>query len=163
MENNKNYEEFALEFYEKAMMYSYTYPVDKFFIDDNLGTLKKNEYLEILIFSINNLPNIYVSKFMLLTLDFLILFDMQDWEYLYKKIANIPSHNTIISFFVSYLNLLPSADLLKMTSFKYDYIYEKDDDYFIEDNCLNSQLEYLQTRLLSLNFIPFSKGKLYIE
>lgn len=154
MASNKNYQEFALEFYKKSSMYSYNYPIDKYFIDANLGVLDKNEYLEFLIFSINNLPNIYVSKLMLLTMDFLILFEIQDWEFLYKSLINVTSHNTLISFFISYLGLSPSVDLLKKSPFKYDYIYEKDDDNFIENNYLSSQLEYLRTKLLSFNFIP---------
>lgn len=154
MENDKQFQKLALEFYKKSITNSYNYPIDKIFIDSKLEILNKYEYLEFLIFSINNLPNIYVSRLILLTMDFLILFNLQDWIYLYKSLENVSSHNILSSFFISYLKLFPSADLLKITSFKYDYIYEKDDDDFVENNFLNSQLEYLRTKLLSLDFTP---------
>lgn len=80
---NKIIHQFALNFYQKSILESVNYPLDKDFFECNFEKKNQKDFIEIFIYNLNNLPNTYNIRFILLTIDYLVLFDKLDWIYIY--------------------------------------------------------------------------------
>lgn len=157
MTNNFNYQKFAKDFYNKSSEEASNHPLDMVFMSENFINISKEDFINILIYNINNFPNIYVARFLLLSIsNYLIYFDTIDWINLHKSMSKKYSINTLMSFYISYLKLKPSMEILELAKLDYDYIYENDEEDFIENNSLEMSINELRTNMLSIGFVPLS-------
>jgi hypothetical protein len=151
VEDNNSLYKIAMDFYKRASEECNDLPLDREFVLKNLVNLRQQEFMDVLVHSINNLPNIYVTRLMLLTINnYLLNFTSLDWVHLHKSVTNIYGINTIFSFYKSYLLLYPNDEILTNSIFKPDYIYLNDEDDFIEENFLRKDIKRLREKMLNL-------------
>lgn len=151
VEDNNSLNKVAIDFYKRASEECDDLPLDREFVLKNLLSLTQQEFMDVLVYSINYLPNIYVTRLMLLTIkSYLLNFTSLDWVHLHKSLTNIYSINTIFSFYQSYLLLYPNNEILDNSIFKPDYIYLNDEDDFIEENFLQEDIKELRVKMLNL-------------
>jgi hypothetical protein len=154
VETKKDCQIFALNFYKRSAIESMELPLDKDFVIKNFQNISQHEYEEILIYYINSFPNIFTARFMLLTIcDYLIHLDLLGWVKLHQSLSNVAAANTLVSFYRSYLCLMPNSEVLTVSPVFSDYIYENDDVDFIENNHLENDIKMLRKKMLSLGFI----------
>lgn len=151
MEDNNRLSKVAMDFYTQASEECNDLPLDREFVSENLLDLTQQEFVDVLIYSLNYLPNIYVTRLMLLTIkNYLFNFTSLDWVRLHKSLTNIYGINTIFSFYQSYLLLYPNTEILTNSISKPDYIYLNDEGDFIEENFLQEDIEQLRNKMLNL-------------
>ena len=153
VDNEFDSEAFALNLYKRSVLEAATFPLDKDFVVENLKEITQKDYFKILSYYLNNFPNIYCTTFLLLTMDkYLINFTESDWIELHKSVSSQTAINTLISFYQSYLKVVPSLLLLNSTRFVHDYIYTIDDHDYIHVNDLSINLEKLRSKILGCGF-----------
>jgi hypothetical protein len=159
MENKKNISQYASGLYNQSIIESEDFPLDKDYLLKKLDNIQLSDYRDFLVYNLNNLPPVYNIRFMLLTIDrYMIYLNELDWIYIHKSLLNRGAVNTIVSYYNSYLGLSPNQILLIETKFNNTiYIYEKDDDDFIERNYLQNSVMNLRTKMLKTVFFDINK------
>jgi len=153
---NKIIHQFALNFYQKSILESVNYPLDKDFFECNFEKENQKDFIEIFIYNLNNLPNTYNIRFILLTIDYLVLFDKLDWIYIYESLENESAINTLSSFYESYLLLIPNKNILN-NKINCSYIYSIDEDGFI-NNDMKKKIDNLKNRIIALGIANHKYG-----
>jgi len=149
---DNNIKEIAYEMFSKSKEEFLNYPINFRFILDKVDLLNDEEYIGLLIFTLDNFPQLYVIKFILTTIHRILKFNEKEWEILFDNIISIGGGNIICSFLYSYLNLVPSNKYKKNINF--NYIYQKDDDDFINTDSLLS----LKNKLIKIGFLPITQS-----
>ena len=151
---NFNSQKFAIDFCKRAGQESADFPLDLCFFNENFQDINSKEYMEVLIYSLNNLPNLYVVRFILLSIKkYMINFDKSDWESLNSSLESNSAINTLMSFYQYYLRLKLSNEVSFKKSLSFDYLYEKDEEDFIRENNLNNQIDLLREKMILQGFI----------
>ncbi len=151
MEKNKDIKSIALKLFEQSSEEFLNYPINFNFILDKTNLLTDAEYLRLLVYTLDNFPQLYALRFILVTTNRMLRFNSIEWEKVFKSILSRGGVNTIYSFIYSYLNLLPSE--IYSSNYVCDYIYEKDEDDLLENPTLIDKLSLLQSKMLKIGFI----------
>jgi len=147
-------EKYAMDMFYESSIYSKNLPIDVDYVRQKVENISKENIINLIIYNLNNFPNIYSNRFILCVIDYLILFNLDDWINISNKLENKNAVNTFISFFYSYIGVLPNQNFIKKISNKleYDYLYENDDEDFINDYSLQEFIIKLRYQMLSLDF-----------
>ena len=151
MEVIKKIENITFDLFNQSHQEFLNCPINYSFIQGKTNRLNNDEYLYLLLFTLDNFPQIYVIRFILITTDRILNFSPINWALLFKSISSKGGLNIIYSFIYSYLDLMPNEIYSSM--YKYDYIYEKDDDDLIQNPFVINNLYRLKEKMLTLGFV----------
>lgn len=151
MEKSKDIKSIALELFEQSHEEFLNYPIDFNFISYKINLLTDTEYLCLLVYTLDNFPQLYVNRFIMITSYKMLNFNNVNWKLIFESISTKGGINTIYSFIYSYLNLLPGESY--KSNYSCDYIYQKDEDDLFETPFINDTLSVLKEKMLKIDFI----------
>lgn len=150
-----------LLFYESSVKSNWL-PIDVDYINKNKEVLSKVKLEDLIIYSLNNFPEIYNHRLLLCFTKDLINFNKNEWIEIIRKLDNNSSINSFLSFFQVFFDM--NASVLNQYITNKCFLFYELNSYEIDEDDLTfirkySLDEYLEKLKVNLNKNIFPKEK----